>query len=180
MSTTLSPAMRRGSASLGWRLVARSLRTIGDRRFRVGASRPRPQASALAGGGRRRAAGRFRSGRGCAARFFAGGCGAARAESSTLRIAWPTLDLVAGFDLDVLDLAGDRRRHFDGGFVGFELENRLILRDRVAGLDQDAQHVAAVMFSPSSGSVKSITTRNLSVGGHEGKSYDTAGFASPD
>ena len=39
------------------------------------------------------------------------------------------LDLVAGLDLDLLHLAGDRRRHFDRRLVGFELEDRLIFRD---------------------------------------------------
>ena len=39
------------------------------------------------------------------------------------------LHLVAGLDLDFLDAAGHRRRHFDGGLVGLELEDRLIFRD---------------------------------------------------
>ena len=72
------------------------------------------------------------------------------------------LDLVALLDLDLFHLAGDRRRHLNRRLVGFELEDRLILCDRVAGLDQDAEDVAGLeMFSPSSGSVKSVGKQNL-------------------
>ena len=72
-------------------------------------------------------------------------------------------DLVAGFDFDVFDFPGDRRGHFDRRLVGFELEDRLIFRQRVAGLTSTRSTSPAAMFSPSSGSVKSAI-------------YDTAGF----
>jgi hypothetical protein len=52
------------------------------------------------------------------------------------------LDLVAGLDLDVLDLSGHRRRHLDGRLVGLELQDRLIFDQRVARFDEHAQHVA--------------------------------------
>ena len=52
------------------------------------------------------------------------------------------LDLVAGLDLDFLDPPGHRRRHLDGRLVGFELDDRLVFLDHVAGLDEHAQHVA--------------------------------------
>src|SRR5581483_2603310 len=52
------------------------------------------------------------------------------------------LHLLAGLHLDVLHLAGDRRGHFDGRLVGLELEDRLILLQRVARFDEHAQHVA--------------------------------------
>ena len=62
-----------------------------------------------------------------------------RRRSSTVRIDLADLDLVARLDLDVLDDAGDRRRHLDRRLVGLELEDRLILGDRVAGLHQHAE-----------------------------------------
>ena len=52
------------------------------------------------------------------------------------------LDLVALLDLDFLDDAGNRGGHFDRGLVGLELEDRLIVRDRVADLHEHAGHVA--------------------------------------
>ena len=75
------------------------------------------------------------------ARLRRGGCAGAFVVAED-RLA--DLDLVAGLDLDLFDRAGDRRRHFDRRLVGFELEDRLILGDRVARLDQDAQDVAGV------------------------------------
>ena len=81
------------------------------------------------------------------ARFSRGRFGAvlgfaARRRPRHVRIAWPTLTLSPALTLIVLHLAGDRRGHFDGRLVGFELEDRLVLRERVARLDQHAQHVA--------------------------------------
>ena len=52
------------------------------------------------------------------------------------------LDLVAGLHLDLFDGAGNRRRDLDRRLVGFELDDRLIFRDGVARLDQDAEDVA--------------------------------------
>ena len=52
------------------------------------------------------------------------------------------LDLVADLDLDLLDHAFDARRHFERRFVGLELEDRLVLLDAIAWLDQDLQHIA--------------------------------------
>ena len=43
------------------------------------------------------------------------------------------LDLVARLDPDFADRCRRRGRHFDGRLVGLELEDRLVLRDRVAG-----------------------------------------------
>ena len=77
-----------------------------------------------------------------AAPFFAGCWAARRARIVDAENRLADAHFVAGFDLDLLDLARDRRGHFDGRFVGLELEDRLILRQGVAGLDQDAQHVA--------------------------------------
>ena len=53
-------------------------------------------------------------------------------------------DLVAGLDVDRLDRARHVRRHFDRRLVGLELDDRLIDRQRVADLDEHAQHVAAL------------------------------------
>ena len=74
------------------------------------------------------------------ARLSAAGAAAGAVLDREDRLA--DLDLVARLDLDLFHRAGDRRRHFDRRLVGFELEDRLILRDRVAGLDQDAEDVA--------------------------------------
>ncbi len=52
------------------------------------------------------------------------------------------LHLVTLLDLDFLDDAGDGGRNFDGGLVGLELDDRLILGDRVADLDEHAGDVA--------------------------------------
>ena len=65
-----------------------------------------------------------------------------RLRRRNCRIAWPTFTLSPAFTLISFDRAGDRGRHFDRRLVGFELEDRLILGDRVAGLDQHAQDVA--------------------------------------
>jgi hypothetical protein len=54
----------------------------------------------------------------------------------------PDFDAVTGLDLDVYDRAIDVARNFDCGFVGLELNDRLILLDGVAGLDQHANDVA--------------------------------------
>ena len=51
------------------------------------------------------------------------------------------LDLVAGFHVDRGHASGDGGRHLDRRFVGFELENRLIFGDGVAGFDENAQDV---------------------------------------
>src|SRR5690606_40916348 len=45
-------------------------------------------------------------------------------------------DLVAFGHLHLGDRPGNRRRHFDGGLVGLELDDRLILLDRVTGFDE--------------------------------------------
>ena len=52
------------------------------------------------------------------------------------------LDLLALLDLDLLDRAGDRRRHFDRRLVGLELEDRLVFRHRVARRHQHANDIA--------------------------------------
>src|SRR4029079_10048989 len=54
----------------------------------------------------------------------------------------PDFHLVALLDFDLADRSRHRRRHFDRGLVGLELEDRLIHRERVARLDQQAQDVA--------------------------------------
>ena len=105
------------------RALAVGLRAVGFRRF----------------AGRRRRFGLRRR------RLRRGACGAACAGAvvdAEDRLA--DLDLVAGLDLDLLDGAGDRRRHFDRRLVGFELEDRLFLGDRVARLHQHAQDVAGL------------------------------------
>src|SRR4026208_1715117 len=50
--------------------------------------------------------------------------------------------LVTSFDLDVLDDTRNRGRHFDSGFVGFELNDGLLARNRVAHLDEHPCDVA--------------------------------------
>ena len=100
-------------------------------RRRLGLARRGCAASAVGGAlgrGRRRCGRRRR-----------GGAGAVVLDAQD-RLA--DLDLVAGLDLDVFDCAGDRRGHFDRRLVGFELEHRLILRQRVAGLHEHAQDIA--------------------------------------
>ena len=52
------------------------------------------------------------------------------------------LNFVAGLHVDRGDFAGDIRRHFDGGLVGFEFEDGLIDGQRVADLDQHFEDVA--------------------------------------
>jgi hypothetical protein len=52
------------------------------------------------------------------------------------------IDLIARFHGHRCHFAGDGGRHLDCRFVGFQLENGLIFRDGVAGLDEDLQHVA--------------------------------------
>ena len=54
----------------------------------------------------------------------------------------PDLHFLARFDAHFTDGTGDARRHFDGGLVGLELEDRLILLDGVSRLDQHADDVA--------------------------------------
>ena len=54
----------------------------------------------------------------------------------------PDRDPVARLHLDIDHQAGYRRRHFNRGLVGLEFENRLLLRDHLARLDQHTQHVA--------------------------------------
>ena len=54
----------------------------------------------------------------------------------------PDLHLVAGLDLDARRPSRRRRRHFDGGLVGLELDDRLILRDHVAGVHEHADDIA--------------------------------------
>src|SRR5207253_570313 len=64
------------------------------------------------------------------------------------------LHLVALFDLDVLDDSRDGRRDFDGGFVRFELDDRLFFRNRVADLDQHAGDVALFDVLPQFGNLE--------------------------
>ncbi len=54
----------------------------------------------------------------------------------------PDLHFLARFDAHFSDGTGDARRHFDGGLVGLELEDRLIFLDGVSRLDQHADDVA--------------------------------------
>jgi hypothetical protein len=51
------------------------------------------------------------------------------------------LHLVALLDLDLLHRARHVRRHLDGRLVGLELEHRLILLERIARVDHDADDV---------------------------------------
>ena len=186
MSTPSSRAIRRtdGAAGADRQLAARRRlgcrpRAAADVDDLVGAggaaSRSRRSASSASAAARPSAA--VGSGcRGCAASAAAAGarlrgCGRrlAAAAASALRCGAPAaavvdaqdrlsdLDLVAGLDLDVLDAAGDRRRHFDGRLVGFELEDRLIFRDVSPGLTSTRSTSPPSTFSPSSGSVKSVT-----------------------
>src|SRR5690606_17899800 len=53
-------------------------------------------------------------------------------------------DLVAFGHLHLGDRPGNRRRHFDGGLVGLELDDRLILFDRVTGFDEHREDVASL------------------------------------
>src|SRR5204862_2513970 len=78
----------------------------------------------------------------------------------------PDRHLVAALDLDLRDRPRHRRRHFDRRLVGLELEDALVLGDRVADLDEDVQDVAALDAVPEIG--------DLEFGGHV--SYETAGF----
>ena len=55
----------------------------------------------------------------------------------------PDLHLVARLDLEFLDDAGDAGGHLDRRLVGLELEDRLVLLQRVARLHQQAHDVAA-------------------------------------
>ena len=55
------------------------------------------------------------------------------------RMACPTFTFSPALTLTSLTMPATRRGHFDGGFVGLELENRLVFRDRVAGLDQNRE-----------------------------------------
>ena len=71
-------------------------------------------------------------------RDFAGAASAPRSPRRRIALdpedRLADLDLVAVLDLDLFHHAGDRRRHFDGRLVGFELEDRLIFLERVARL----------------------------------------------
>jgi hypothetical protein len=68
------------------------------------------------------------------------------------------LHLVARLDLDVLHDAADVRRDFDRRLVRLELEDRLILLQRIAGLHQQADNIAARdVLHPVSGMTKSAT-----------------------
>ena len=93
-----------------------------------------------------------------------------RAPPSTLRIAWPTFTLSPALTLTSFT-AGDRRGHFDRRLVGFELEDRLIFGDRVARLDQHAQHVAARDV------LAELGKREVSRHEDSGRSYEIAGLA---
>ena len=53
-------------------------------------------------------------------------------------------NLVANIDTDLLNDTGSRCRNRADGFVGFQFQNRLILLNRVTGLDQNVDHHAAV------------------------------------
>ena len=104
------------------------------------------------------AAGAAGCGRGGAGRRAAGAAGRGRGTFVERQDDLADGDLVAALDLDLGDRAGHRRRHFDGRLVGLELEDGLILGDRVADLDEDVQHVAALDAVPEVG--------NLEFGGH--------------
>ena len=52
------------------------------------------------------------------------------------------LDPLPLLDADVLDGSGNARRDLDGRLVGFELEDRLILGDRVPRRDEHADNIA--------------------------------------
>ena len=128
MTPDLSPALRRLASFAGGALA-------------VGVVGRRPRVGALCSGGplppRPRPAARLRL-----SSPALPPAPPAAPPSSTLRIAWPTLTLSPALTLISLTCAGHRRRHFDRRLVGLELEDRLILGDRVARLDQHAQHVA--------------------------------------
>ena len=64
------------------------------------------------------------------------------------------LHLVALLDLDLFDDAGHRRRHFDCRLVGLELQDRLVLLDRVADVDEHARDVAAGDVLPQFGNLE--------------------------
>ena len=66
----------------------------------------------------------------------------APAPSSTVRTTWPTLTFSPCLTRTSLTVPATLGRHFDRGLVGLELEDRLVLRDRVARLDQHADDVA--------------------------------------
>ena len=61
------------------------------------------------------------------------------------------LHLVASLDLDVLDDTRNRRGHFDGGLIGFELDDRLLARNGVAHLDEHTCDVALFNVFPQLG-----------------------------
>src|SRR5439155_11713653 len=111
------------------------------------------------------------------ARFFAsvwrrGGCSRlglpARASVVDAQNRLSDFDFVPSLDLDVGHLARHRRWHLNGGLVGLELENRLILVQRVPGLHQDAQHI-------SGGDVFS-QLRECEVGHHDTAGLSFSGF----
>ena len=68
----------------------------------------------------------------------------------------PDLHFLARFDAHFTDGTGDARRHFDGGLVGLELEDRLIFSMVSPGLTSTRTTSPAAMFSPSSGSLNSV------------------------
>ena len=98
-------------------------------------------------------------------RRAAAGDAVAAAPASDAQDGLTDLDLLAELHIDVGDLAGDRRRHFDGGLVGFELEDRLVLRDRVAGIHHDAEDVASRRRALRVRAVGSLSARGISADG---------------
>ena len=117
------PPRRQRRAPLGVRARA----PAAERRV----ERPEPRRKALRRGRRGRGSlGRFGLGRRTRRPLIDDGDGLAR------------LHLVPGLDANLLHHARQRRRHFDGGLVGFELQDRLIDLDRITRLHQHLQDVA--------------------------------------
>ena len=58
--------------------------------------------------------------------------------------AWPMVTLSPALTVTSVTVPAHRRRHFDRRLVGLELEDALVLGDRVADLDEHVQDVAAL------------------------------------
>ena len=88
----------------------------------------------------------------------AGAALAAPPSPSTTNTTWPTLHLLAGLDLDLGHLAGDRRGHLDGRLVGLEFEDGWSTATVSPGVTSTRSTSPPATFSPSSGRVNSVDT----------------------
>ena len=75
---------------------------------------------------------------------------------SRRQMTWPTLIWSPALTLHVGDAAGQRRRHVQGGLVGLDFEERLVLGHRLAGRQRTALTSTVSTFSFSAGSLISL------------------------